>query len=502
MYVTVTEPQFVDHGEVSIAIPPNGSQVSTEKSAAAADWTVWSDNEDVATVDPTSASSAKDAIFTITATGKEGDVTTCVASNKYSKWTYKVGIDSHTEIDRKEINFASGATEKWTKYTCEKGKTTWYAWTDRPDLVEVKIESADPRVGFAAVRPGDAEKVTDAASVKLTITHELTNPSGTAMVYVQADGDNICHEVKVVCDVVNCVYVPLKHSDDGEDPESWYEIPEEWAKPAEDATDDEKTWGYDFSASSDKEIAEIKVKDGKFYLHAPADGRDGETRVTFVKSEADVINPDKSAKIWMFYASVCTVEVERFLTFPEEFDSNKEALLNIRAHYLNNVKEEPTPKVLFVVTGCSSHDLNRDKVRATVSNVCQRADVDFYLFKPGQSVDEVAMQTVTKGTQNLTNDDLGMTNDFGGNQHSCLNGFYSLFYKLAKDPAKRYSYDYIVMEFDSQRLAAQDHAFYDDYEANPAGSPNREVVVAEWLNEYYEGIKDSDGAASSGSWMT
>ena len=483
----VAEPKFVDHGEVSIAIAPEGKQVITATSAAAADWTIWSDKEEVATVDPKSVSGKKDATFTIIAKGKEGDVTTCVASNKYSKWTYRVGIDSHTEIDPQTVNFSRGKTEQKFNFTCEKEKTTWYAWTDRPDLVSVKLESADPKVGFAAVRPGDAEKVTGAQSVNLTVSHDLTNPSGTATVYVQADGDSICHEIKVVCDAVNSIYFNMRHSDTleemSETSQSWYRIPTEWVKP-EDIDED---YGHTFSADTD--VIEIVEADDAFWLHAPVKGHDGVVRVVFIKDERELLNG--GGKIWMFNVTVNSVEIEKFLTFKDESKRDSEATLNIRTHYLDNVTADVTNRVLFVGTGCSSHSLNRGTIADTLTTIAKKAEVDYYIFEGGESVsqakDNNGVGTLQKG-QTITESQI---RSLDNNNHCNLNGFFELFGSLAQNPETRYKYDYIVMEFDAQRIAASPTSGKSDgYVFNQW----RDVMVAEWLNEYYEGVKDSPGS--------
>ena len=402
---------------------------------------------------------------------------------------------SYAPIETETISFARGEffAPKFVRRAATSADANWTVWSEDEDLVKVAVSADEEKTGSSSAE--GASYVGQYAKVRMTASLEK---SGTTKVYLQNDADEVCYAFKVVCDVVNCVYVTLRHSDTeeamSEASQSWYRVPTEWVKPS----DAEK--GYAFS--SDEGIAEIKQENGAYWLHAPTDGRDGLTRVVFVKDQEKLLS---GGKIWMFYVTVNSVEVEKFLTFKDESKKDSEATLNIRAHYLNNVTEDVISRVLFVGTGCAAHYTQlKSSIAGSINAICAKAEVEAYVMKTGYGADTPAsLHTIFPRGSVVTeaslvqygNDGQGLHPGATGttawnpdttSAHSCLKEFYNLLYSIASRAETRYKYDYIVLEFDGTRLAS------------PKGDwdipSDQALVVAEWMNEYYEGRRDSDGS--------
>ena len=228
--------------------------------------------------------------------------------------------------------------------------------------------------------------------------------------------------------------------------------------------------------SSDKTIATVAWdKDG--------DNKNVVAITSVANGQAEVVARSPEDVEYTFNVYVSTVEMEKSIKAASEDDPDDKSNATIRVvTHVDCGKTDRTPRVLFIGSLCGKHSLKQETVEKAMDAIVKKATVDWFFFDNGKSeYNNVTCKNGYHGTFEQSDDgstvknlpSVGNTSD---TKHCNLKAYLSTITNcldIASDDWQQY--DFIVLEFDSDRLLE----YYDYDEA-------LEKRAARCLKKFYE----------------
>ncbi|MBQ0033138.1 MAG: hypothetical protein KBT68_10110, partial [bacterium] len=202
--------------------------------------------------------------------------------------------------------------------------------------------------------------------------------------------------------------------------------------------------GMTDALSSDERIAKVVNIDGKVSLTNEV--RDGSAEIVI-----------ETAKTNYIYSARCmTVRIEKTVKTASETDPNNKsnATICVTSHVLMGVTDVPTNDIIFVGSNCRNHNLVQSTVSEAINTLATKGNVDWFIYDHGSS--EVSQTGYLKaGAVPMGRTVTGLP-ALGSSTHYNLAGYLTILNERLDPPKTREwlrKYDYVVLEFDGNRLA-------------------------------------------------
>lgn len=226
--------------------------------------------------------------------------------------------------------------------------------------------------------------------------------------------------------------------------------------------------------SSDKTVATVEwAKDD--------DNKNVVAITSVANGQAEVVARSPEDVEYTFNVYVSTVEMEKSIKAASETNPNDKSNATIRVvTHVDCGATSKTPQILFIGSLCKNHGLDSEELKDAFDALLDKGDVEYVFFdNPKGNADVVTIKngnsnTIKKGTETYT---LPLLSE---STHSNLRAYLTyITNKLDIASANYKQYDYVVLEFDNNRLATNYNLDKNDWTA-------LENRAARCLKKFYE----------------